>query len=69
MRLITRCQRHHSELKRSLSFFIQRYQASADFIRGCLQGFKVSWFNAGSMTVARCNEVLKVKLKKSYVVI
>ncbi len=31
-------------------------------------GFKVSWFNPGSMTLARCNAVLKVKLKKSYVV-
>jgi len=27
-------------------------------------GFKVSWFNPGSMTVARCNAVLAVKLKK-----
>ena len=27
-------------------------------------GFKVSWFNPGSMTVARCNEVMKAKLKK-----
>ena len=27
-------------------------------------GFKVSWFNPGSMTVARCNAVLDVKLKK-----
>ncbi len=31
-------------------------------------GFKVSWFNPGSMTLARCNAVLKVKLKKSNVV-
>lgn len=28
------------------------------------QGFKVSWFNPGSMTMERCNEVLKAKLKK-----
>ena len=27
------------------------------------RGFKVSWFNPGSMTMARCNEVLKAKLK------
>jgi len=26
-------------------------------------GFKVSWFNTGSMTLARCNAVLDVKLK------
>ena len=27
-------------------------------------GVKVSWFNPGSMTMARCNEVMKAKLKK-----
>ena len=30
-----------------------------------LPGFKVSWFNPGSMTMARCNAVLKMKLIKS----